>query len=348
MALKKIEVKQFRNINQAILEMSPQFNIITGENGAGKTSLLEAIFFVARGRSFRSGDPRNLIQKGEEFFEIVMRTDDDHIAGIRRYQKQMIARCDGEPVTRLSGLAKILPVFTITPKSHELVEGVPEIRRGFVDWGLFHVEHQYSLEMQNYRKILRQRNAALRQSAQAVLPWTQGLVEAAEKITARREAFITKLELLFQSALSEISDLKELELGYSRGWTKGESLADLLDQRVDQDMERGFTTVGPHRSDLQIRYYGKIAKDGLSRGQQKIVATALILAQVMRLSEDQTNRPVLLLDDFSSELDSAHQSRLLAFLDSIQAQKIITVIEDTISPLVTESRLFHVEHGTLV
>ena len=347
MALSRLDLKQFRNIEQASLEFLPGFNFVTGPNGAGKTSLLEAIYFVARGRSFRSGNTRNLICKEKEFFEIVVRTDDSHIAGIRRSTREIVARCDGETVTRLSALAKILPVFTITPKSHELIEGTPEVRRGFVDWGLFHVEHNYSQEIRDYRKLLRQRNAALRRSARDAFPWTPGLVEAAEKITGRREAHINQLQPLFTQVLAAISNLKGLELGYAPGWKAGENLIELLDQRVEADRERGFTTLGPHRSDLIVRYDNKIARDSLSRGQQKIVATALIIAQVMHLTRDDQQRPVLLIDDFSSELDSSHQERLLSFLGNVAAQKIITAIDETFSEVPGEKQMFHVEHGEI-
>ncbi|OOY52712.1 hypothetical protein BOW16_04415 [Solemya velum gill symbiont] len=347
MSLDTLTIKDFRNIESLELKLSPGFNQITGPNGAGKTSILEAIYVLSRGRSFRSSDVRHQIRLQQPFFEVTARTDDNKVIGMRKSGSQVVARFNQQPVTRLSEIAEHLPVFAITPNSHQLLEGVPDIRRRFLDWGLFHVEHSYWKQIQLYNRILKQRNAALKMRDESARHWDQQLIDSAATITSLRDSFIEKINLEFQSVVSQLMGEMKVNLSYSPGWdSKHLQLLEALNNKLSLDQERGFTSVGPHRCDLKITNNNRSIKDTLSRGQQKVVAIALIVAQVVYISSVSQKRPVLLIDDIPSELDSKHLQSLISFLDRVDAQKVITSVQPVKELEEYESLLFHVEHGT--
>ncbi|OOZ41280.1 DNA replication/repair protein RecF [Solemya elarraichensis gill symbiont] len=348
MSLDILTIKDFRNIESFELKLSPGFNQITGPNGAGKTSILEAIYVLSRGRSFRSSDVRHQIRRQQPFFEITARTEDSKLIGMRKSSSQVVARFNQQPVTRLSDIAEHLPVFAITPNSHQLLEGVPDIRRRFLDWGLFHVEHSYWKQIQLYNRILKQRNAALKMRDNSARHWDQQLTESAAIITSMRDSFIEKINQQFQTVVEQLMGEKKVRLAYAPGWdSKCLLLTEALNDKLSLDQERGFTSVGPHRCELKISINNRSIKDTLSRGQQKVVAIALIVAQVVYISSVTQKRPVLLIDDIPSELDSKHLQSLVAFLDDVNAQKIITSVHPIKELEEYTSTLFHVEHGSL-
>ncbi len=349
MSLDTLTIKDFRNIDSLELKLSPGFNQLTGPNGAGKTSILEAIYVLSRGRSFRSSDVKHQIRQQQPFFEITARTDDNKQIGMRKSSTQVVARFNQQPVSKLSVIAEHLPVFAITPNSHQLLEGVPDIRRRFLYWGLFHVEHSYWKQIQLYNRILKQRNAALKMRDQSARHWDQQLIESATVITSLRDSFIQKLNQQFHSVVEQLMGERQINLSYAPGWdSKHLQLAESLNNKLSLDQERGFTSVGPHRCDMKISNNNRSIKDTLSRGQQKIVAIALIVAQVVYISSVSQKRPVLLIDDIPSELDSKHLQSLITFLNQVNAQKIITSVHPVQELEGCTSVLFHVEHGALV
>lgn len=349
MAVDKLSIKDFRNITCMQMQFSSGFNVITGANGAGKTTILEAIYVIARGRSFRSSDVRHQIRKDHKAYELIVSTEQKQTIGMRRSAKEVTVRLNATPVTRLSQVAECLPVFAITPKSHELIEGTPDVRRRFLDWGMFHVEHHYGPLVQRYNKILKQRNASLRQNDGMAHLWDEQLATAAIDIAQQRESFVQLLDQHFKKVVGHLTDLIDFGLLYHHGWG-GEisSFREILTQKTASDMERGFTSVGPHRGDFAIQFHHRSARDSVSRGQQKILAVALLVAQIELLAEKASIAPVLLIDDIPSELDRYHLSRLLDYLSSLRAQMILTSIEPIRYAFDGRLKMFHVEHGTLI
>ena len=345
MSVELLRINQFRNIASLELPFSAGINLILGPNGAGKTSILEAIYVLARGRSFRSSDNRQQIRQGQRAFDLFLQTSQADSIGIRRSHTEIIVRCNNQPAGRLSDIAQLLPVFAITPKSHELVEGSPDIRRRFLDWGVFHVEQGYGDLVQSYNKILKQRNASLRESKGLERVWNEQLLRFAECITSARQAFLTKLQPILSQLMQELTRIDSVEIRLQPGW-QGD-LAGQLEAKAALDKERGFTSVGPHRAELSIQSHARGVRDAISRGQQKMLAIALLLAQTELLSLYGKRSPTLLIDDLPSELDADHLARILAYLERIKAQKILASIEKP--PLISSQdvRMFHVEQGQL-
>lgn len=341
----KFQIKDFRNIRDCSLHLSDGMNIIIGDNGAGKTSILEAINYIARAQSFRTKNVSHIINHQSRYFQLLAILETGVVLGMRRSPSEIIARLNRLPIKKLSTLAKSIPLFLMTPNSHELIERGPEYRRRFINWGLFHVEPGYGKISQEYRRVLKQRNAALRTNPSQSVVWDPGLIKCSEKVDVIQNNYIQKLDPIFVDLHKKLTGSSQITLVYQSGWRKGERFSEQLREKQEIDRERGFTSVGPHRADLKIMVEGIAAQDVLSRGQQKIVVIALILAQATIASEN--NYPILLIDDISSELDLEHQSKLFQLISKSHSQTIITSVNSSLLEIADKYKLFHVEHGVV-
>ena len=321
-------------------------NWFYGANGAGKTSVLEAIYLLGRGRSFRTGQVGAIIQHGQDNLQVVARLQDSgKTLGLERSRENWRGRIDGQDSRRISEFAVHLPLVLIEPDSHRLIDGGPEQRRQYLDWQLFHVEQDYLDAWQRYARLLRQRNAALKaQASGATLSALEApMVAAAEIINAMRQQQIERLLPVVSSLRSAMAIRLPGEIGlrYRPGHPAEASLAESLVAQRDSDRERGFTQRGPHRAELVITSAGQQAAAESSRGQQKLLALLLLLAQLDILEQNAPARPVLLLDDPVSELDRPHLSSLLDWLANRRIQSWVTATE----PPDREFAMFHVEQG---
>ena len=342
---KKFQIENFRNIRHCSLHLSDGINFIIGDNGAGKTSILEAINYIARGQSFRTKNVSHIINHQSDYFQLVATLETGVVLGMKRSPSEIIARLNRLPIRKLSTLAKSLPLFLITPNTHELIERGPEYRRRFIDWGLFHVEPGYGKTIQEYRRVLKQRNAALRMNSSQSVIWDPGLIKCAEKVNALRNAYIKKIAPIFTDLYRKLTGSNNITLVHLSGWKQGTLFSEQLREKQEIDRERGFTSVGPHRADVSIKVDGIVARDVLSRGQQKMAVIALVLAQASLVSV--TNIPILLIDDLTSELDKEHQSKLFQLIHESHSQTIITSVNSTLVEMVDDYALFHVEHGVV-
>jgi DNA replication and repair protein RecF len=231
-----------------------------------------------------------------------------------------------------------------------LIEGAPDERRRFMDFGVFHVEQSFLTHWRSYRRALRQRNAALRNGADAsqVSSWNKGLSEAGEGMTSARSQFVTRLAGEFSLILSKLSpDLPTVKLDLARGWPAELDLGAALTAGLDRDFALGHTRQGPHRADLKISSDGLAVAGRLSRGQQKLVALALSLS-LMKVVDDQAGlKPVFCFDDFASELDHSHQQLVLETVCGMGCQILLTGNQepDFSESLSVEKKMFHVEQG---
>lgn len=354
MPLTRLSLSHFRNITAAELELSPRFNLIVGANGSGKTSLLEALFYLGRVRSFRTAKPRHLIQSGADRFRLIGRLADaegtEQTLGIERGPGGQTLRFAGRPVRQLAELVRALPIQLLHPDSHLILEGGPRYRRRYLDWGVFHVEHAYYGAWQRYSRALRQRNAALRSGARArdLAAWTPALLEAAEALHGLRTQYIAQLLPYVHSNLATLVDLPGLEFRYQPGWPEEEGLEAALTARLDSDARRGFTQAGPHRADLLPVLDGVPAIERVSRGQQKQLVTALLLAQAELMMETNRQTCLFLIDDLPAELDAGHRARVLERLHHLGSQVFVTTTDaEAIPTAAGEGRRFHVEHGQI-
>lgn len=359
MHIRRLSLHQVRRFDRVELAPEPGINLITGDNGAGKTSVLEALHVMAYGRSFRGRVRDGLVREGQDALEVFVEWDEyregaqsstRRKAGLRHSGQEWKGRLDGEDVAQLGNLCAALAVVTFEPGSHALVSGGGEPRRRFLDWGLFHVEPDFLALWRRYSRALKQRNALLKQggNAHALDAWDHELAEAGEPLTTRRQHYLERLQdraIALAQVLAPNLGVQSMTL--SPGWRKQEvSLSDALLLARDRDRMAGYTSVGPHRADWSVGFASIPSRDALSRGQAKLTALTCLLAQAEDYAEQRGEWPVIALDDLSSELDRNHQARVLDRLKSGPAQIFITATE-TPAALhdATDITRFHVEHG---
>ncbi len=358
MLVSSLEIKNFRNLQSIILECSSSLNLIVGKNASGKTSLLEALYFLGRGRSFRTRRIRELIRRGETTFRIVARLSEMEggvliPVGIQRNCHHFTVRINGEPAQSLAQLAMQVPVLLLNPDSHRLLEGGPQHRRRFMDWGLFYAEPEFWPAWKRYGIILRNRNAALRSHYpdRAMDMWDKQLVATAVILDNLRNIFCSALRSTLKPLVQETLELQELEVDYHRGWSqeKDADLLELLRRNRNQDRHHGYTRIGPQRADFKIKLAGRTVTEQLSRGQQKLLVIALVLAQACLYRENRGSSCILLIDDLPAELDRLHRSRILNCLARMNIQLFITAIEEqTFSTAKWDNtHIFKIDHGVI-
>lgn len=347
MFISKLQISNLRNLQQVEIEPSPEINILYGPNGAGKTSVIEALVVLSRGRSFRTTQASELFGPTGKSFHIFAETHstDGNMfrLGLQRTGKHWRARKDGQELSQLSHLTRVLPLVLMEPNTHLLVSGTPEFRRKYLDWSLFHVEQGFLDVYRRYSRALKQRNAALRSNQLDVVgSIDEVFAELGERLTQMRHNHSRKVALHVIRLLSELSpELQTVTLGYDPGW-HGASLKTALSKGIEADVHRGVTGSGPHRADLVMTLEGKPARSVLSRGEQKILSSALVLSQAEILrscGED----PVVLLDDLASEFDEMHLQSVVSKARETGGQVWITGTRKIDLP--ENSVLFHVEHG---
>lgn len=358
MRVERLTLSDLRCIESLGLVPGPGLNAILGPNGSGKTSILEALYVLSRGHSFRRRVREALIRRGCEGFLIQAQVVDGagqaHRVGLKRTREEWTGRLDDTELKRLGDLFSVFAACAFTPNSHELLEGGAEERRAFWDWGVFHVEPGFLDEWRRYVRALRQRNALLREGGadEVFEPFESTMAMAGERLTAQRLAYLERLSTRATRRARElVPELGECAVRAAAGYRldAGVGLAQLLAERRPADRIRGTTTLGPHRADWSLSFDGEREAGQLSRGQQKLATLALALAQADVHAETRGHWPVLLLDDLASELDEPHQEGLLASLEQGEMQVILTGTGWT-GPLATRRdrmRVFHVEHGRL-
>ena len=349
MTLERLEVTNFRCVARAKLELDPRLTVIAGPNASGKTSLLEAVFFLSSGRSFRTSRVAPLIRTGQQEVSVVGRVASASrqvVLGVRGTRSGLETKVAGLPVKGFAEHVRLLPVQAIDPEIHKLLEEGPSRRRRFLDWGVFHVERRYVAAWRRYQRALKQRNAGLKQRlrSSAIDLWDRELIQAADPLVDYRQRY---LDVLAPKAASLVAALLrlDLELVHQRGWPQEKVFSDALRDARPRDLQMGVTTVGPHRADLIVRLRGQLARDRVSRGQQKLLAAALVLAQIEHRAELGGQMATLLLDDPAAELDAANLAGFLERVAGLPAQLIVTALDSaTVQPLLG-GRMFHVEQG---
>lgn len=349
MSLAFVSAENVRCIEQAQLELHGGQNLIVGANGSGKTSLLEAIFLLGRGRSFRTRNTERLIRRGEEQLVVFGRTggDPERTLGVRAARASpTVAKIGGVFVASLAELSEVFPVQVIDPGVHKLVEESPLWRRRWIDWAVFHVEHGFVDAWTRYRRALQQRNAALRAGPEQAPAWEPELSRLGEALADSRRRLLERLLPYWNETVVALTG-RDVELTYSQGWPRESTLAEALRSSRSRDDARGMTQFGPHRCDVHIRIEGRPARQVASRGQQKLIAAAMILAQLKMLRNEFRATPTLLLDDPAAELDA---DRLTAFIEQVRllrCQLVLTSLRSDPGAFGAPERMFHVEQGTV-
>jgi DNA replication and repair protein RecF len=349
MALRRLRVTDLRCLQAVELELDPHYTLISGPNASGKTSLLEAIYILGRGRSFRTRHLDHLIRRGAEHFVVFGEVGSPRRSiGVEGSASRTRAKIDGAVPQSLAQLTLALPVQIIDPEVHKLIEEGPSRRRRYLDWGVFHVEPSFVGDWQRYHQVLKQRNAALkaRQPRSLVSIWDQDLLGLGESLTAARSRYVSRLaepaRALGQQLLGQT-----LELVYRTGWSRELSFAQALEQSWDHDVDRGSTQVGPQRAELSLKVDGHAVKDRISRGQQKLLAAALLIAQLSLFPSDAPVRPTLLLDDPAAELDNDSLGGLIREVSAQAVQLIVTTLSSDFTVFGTPGRQFGISGGVI-
>lgn len=354
MAIALLRGDNFRLYRKFQIEPHAGLNLIIGGNAAGKTTLLEALFVATRARSFRVQALGELSGRDgtrwNVFLESRSAQSKSHSRiGIGFGLEGMDLRLDDARNARVSDVVRTVPLQLIDPLSHRLLDDGPAYRRSFIDWGVFHVEHQFLEIWRKFQRALKQRNKALREQAdqRAVNAWNEELAASGEALTILRERHIAAIADRFSELAGSMLDLDRVSLKLNRGWSSDEGLLACLERNYDQHIRTGTTLQGPQRAELKVTIGEFKAKGLVSRGQQKMLIAALLLAQAEHLIDSGVDPPVLLLDDFSSELAPEFQIRLAKALLSYKGQKFVTAFDCPQALKGHDARLFHVEHGTI-
>lgn len=360
MHVSRLDVLQVRNIKNVQLHCHPGANIIYGANGSGKTSLLESIYLLGRGRSFKHRDLRVVVNNDSDELVVSARIERQapqrsHQLGLKRTAKGYFeARLDGVALQSAVQLVEELPLQLIDAHSFTLLEGGPLQRRQFLDWGVFHVEHEYRALWRRFQKALKQRNQLLRHGRiddDSLPVWNAELAMLAEKITGCRRQYLTELIMDVAALTSELDCLSGLELDYYQGWSEGLTLLEVLEADRARDFASGSTNHGAHKADIRIKLDGVTAADRLSRGQTKLLVYALKLAQAAHFRRRLGRSCLFLLDDLPAELDYEHRAQVINCLNNLDCQYFMTGVDKKDFELLvagTAHRMFHMEHGVAV
>ena len=332
MLFSAIRLQGFRNIRLMDVVLNKQCVVFCGPNGSGKTSVLEALFYLVHARSFRTSTLKQLLHYSED--SCVVSLDclvggRQVVAGIERLASgRQRFRFDGEELKSVASIARALPVIFLDTDAHRHFAESPQNRRRFLDWGVFHVEHSYGQDWQHYQKVLKQRNALLRQVGMSEADvWVEQIITLGEKLHQSRQEYLLAFEPLFKKIWAElIPDLGVPSLEYNPGWRDG-SLAESLHAAKETDRRLGFTTKGPHRADLQVAVDGRDICDFFSQGQQKSAMYAMKVAQGAFLQSASDKQVAYLIDDLPAELDSVRLSAVLNLLQKHASQIFITAID---------------------
>lgn len=365
MPLTRLEFNHIRNLQRVQIDPGSTFNLIYGSNGSGKSSFLEGIHLLGLGRSFRTLINHKLISMGQtssssfgRLSSTVENRPEDALGIQKSTEVKTLVKINGEQAKSAAVLAEYLPLQLITPDAIDLVAGSAKNRRQFIDWGVFHVEHQFIEQWRMVQRQLKQRNALLKSASQGTTTdssllteisiWDKQLLSSSEAVNAARNDYLANLRpFIIEFTKIFLPDL-DLQVSYYSGWPKSLCFKDALAAALQKDLKQGFTFYSPNRADIKLKTQNQAVSDVLSRGQMKLLVCALKLAQARLLAEQKGIQSIFLIDDLAAELDIENRAKLCAALDSIGSQVFITSVDkDSIIKYLpsTSCKVFHVEHG---
>ena len=357
MKLIQLQANNLRNLANVSLELDPGLNLFCGLNGSGKTSLLESVYYLGTGRSFRGTQIDPIIQRGSASCLVtgtVIAAGDQLVRlGVQRDEAgRRLIRIDGETCRHASDLARYLPSLLLGPSTVELLTGSPGLRRNFLNWGVFHVKPQFSELWREGTRILRQRNALLRDggSVQELDVWTRSLAEVGDQIHEARSAYFELFLPVFLDTYRFLMQLEGVKCTYRRGWDQEKSLADVFNDQLASDRQRRFTQSGYQRADLRLTIEGSPVAQICSRGELKLLSWAMVLAQGIVLSQKQDSNAIFLVDDLAAELDGRHQDAIAQLLVQQGGQVLVTGTDSNRLKGLwgkVSRKLFHVEQGEI-
>jgi DNA replication and repair protein RecF len=355
MSLQRLDIYNVRNICEQSITPSEGLNFIYGKNASGKSALIEAIFLLGRAKSFRTSFIKSVISFEQEHLIVsaqVLHGKGISIQlGIQMDGKDVEIRINKQTSQKRSDLAYGLPLQIIHPKSVELLDAGAQIRREFLDWGIFNREEKFLPVWRKYKKALAQRNALLKiKSVNQIHVWDNELVNYGTIVNDYRQRYLEKLRPVLKTTIARFLALNDIDMCLVPGWDITKQLEQLFIDDLEKDMRYGYTHSGPHRGDFHLLVDNKLAKDVVSRGQLKLLVICLKLAQVELMIRERDSFGCILIDDFAAELDKDNREKILKFLYGINCQVFITATEIIDFGKLDEFKnykLFHVEQGKI-
>lgn len=351
MHLTGVNIEDFRILTHTEVCPDPGLNLLCGANGAGKTSFIEALYVLGRGQSFRHREVRPWIREGAQIARLFVETIDEsgkHRVGIEQTRAGRRIRVDGKDVTRRSELVRTIPLQLVTPVSHELIEKGPHVRRKFLDWGLFHVEHDFHQHSLLFKRLINQRNAALKRHDQSFTAWDSQLAKTIEQIEGLRVAFLPELATAINSELESLSQPYRVQMELLANWRDDAGVLQALQRSRARDTASCYTHIGPHRSRIDILVDRIPAEKRLSRGQQKALVYAMMIGLCTLIRRRTSVTPMLLIDDLPAELDKENRKAVVDRLSDLKVQCFVTGIEFDNNAIEQAGKMFHVEQGRVI
>ena len=334
MYINKIKLQNFRNYNEQEINLNKSINVFYGDNAQGKTNILEAIFLCTFGKSFRTNKEKELIKLGKDNANVIIeyeKKDRDGKISISISDKKQIL-VNGIKIKKLSELLGNINIVIFTPDDINILKGGPALRRRFLDMMIGQLKPNYVYTLNMYIKTLEQRNNYLRQIKEENKPenlldiWDEKLIEYADIIYKYRKEFIDKIKKKINIIHKKITDEKEeINIQYISNCESKEVYSELLKQRRKLDIIKGFTTKGIHRDDFEIYINNKELSIYGSQGQNRTAILSLKLSELQVIYDEIEEEPILLLDDFMSELDINRRKNFLNNINNTQV--IITCAE---------------------
>ena len=353
MLITRLNIERVRNLKAVALIGLQPFNVFYGENGSGKTSILEAIHLLATGRSFRTHIPKNYIQNNTQDAIVFAQSETEKIGMQKQLSGEQLIKVNGDHIATQGQLAKILPLQHLEPQSTDIIDYGAKPRRQMLDWLMFHVEPDFYPAWQFYARALKQRNSLLKSNRHLSLsdlePWNKMLSDYGEILHSLRTAVVDKWKMYFLEDMKVLLPNLSIDMEYQAGFHSDTGLFNDLTNYHYKDLERGYTEYGPHRADIRLKTTFGDADVILSRGQKKLLIMALKLSQIAMLHSC-NKETVVLLDDITAELDLTAQQRLIERLSQLGSQVFITTLESEavkihLHDLSISYQLFNVEDG---
>lgn len=354
MLITNIELQNFRNYKSLKLELNKGINIFYGDNAQGKTNIIESIFLCSIGRSFRTSKEKEIISIGEKFSKIYIDYEKSDRIGSIKYEisdKKSI-EVNGIKIKKLSELLGNINVVIFTPDDINIIKGGPSGRRRFLDIMIGQLKPAYVYNLNMYLKYLEQRNTYLKQikidnkSDEMLEIWNEKLVEYAEKVYNYRIKFINLIKEKIDSIHREITNQKEnIEIEYISDYVNKEQFKKLLNNSQKNDIFRGFTTKGIHKDDFLIKINDKLVSTYGSQGQHRTAILSLKICELQVIYDEIGEYPILLLDDFMSELD---EKRRKSLLDNIKNIQVIITCTEKMKLDNLDYNSYHVRNGKII
>ena len=354
MYINKIKLQNFRNYNEQEIILNKSINVFYGDNAQGKTNILEAIFLCTFGKSFRTNKEKELIKLGKDNANVIIEYEkkDSKISISISDKKQILV--NGIKIKKLSELLGNINIVIFTPDDINILKGGPALRRRFLDMMIGQLKPNYVYILNMYIKTLEQRNNYLRQIKEENKPenlldiWDEKLIEYADIIYKYRKEFIDKIKKKINIIHKKITDEKEeINIQYISNCESKEAYSELLKQRRKLDIIKGFTTKGIHRDDFEIYINNKELSIYGSQGQNRTAILSLKLSELQVIYDEIEEEPILLLDDFMSELDI---NRRKNFLNNIKNTQVIITCAEKIEFLKenVDYCLYQVKEGEII